>query len=231
VTGFDDSTLPDVDFTLTVTDTLTAGGFGNIQCATKSKLDDDDFLFLELVLSTILGSIPLFLFFLVQVAVAEGANFERKEGGVGCVLADQIPSDVLFKIDPATDFGSFGKLNFLYTQLEITSAGVFAGGIYLPARRDPAVSIEGPTSVTIVAELGETSRRYHARTTDLREPLFQWTPQGTGESPSILFDTHKPGGISSSEQITVHVQDADGLEAGDEITVKIKITGGQGQPF
>lgn len=230
VSGFDDSTLPDVDFTLTVTDTLTAAS-GLPHCEkTKSDLNvDTDRLFLLGFLSLMLGNFLLGVFFLGQGIVAAGKDLERKEGGVGCALAEQIPRDILLEVDPQT---GFGKLHFIYSQLEVRPAGIFAAGVYLPEPRDPLVFIEGPTTVSVRAELGQGRARYSMRTVDLREPLeIRWTSGGRGNSEAIFFDIHGPSGETLSKRVGVHVRDADGLEAEKQITVKIKLSGGQGQPL
>lgn len=177
------------------------------------------------MLTLIVAGILPSLFFFAQGIAAEFADPER-EGGVGCALAAQIFPVILFEIDPDTDIG---KLDFFYDKVEVTSAGLFAGGTYLPGVRNPRVFIEGPTFISVPVQQQKTRRTYRVQTVDLREPAIQWTPGGSGRTQEIEFDTTGlPAGTPLSQQITVRVTDADGLEAQNGISVGIEITGPPG---
>jgi hypothetical protein len=229
LTGFDDSTWPDVPLKITITDKLSvpADGEGRIECGTDAKVDvDSSFLFLSGALSTLLGNIVFAAAFVLQGILAELSEgpLDREEGGAGCAAAGDIPTSVPFPIT-----NGLGKLVFDYdagSGVRVTSGGIFALGRWSLGVRDPAVFIAGPSAVTIPS-LGKARRRYRIDPVDLRADFeILWSNGDTTPQTTVEFrGGGLPDGAKFTQPIAVNVTDADGLTAAAEKQIVVQIKG------
>lgn len=229
VDGFDERPWPDVSFQLITTDTLSISA-GEVQCQSEAKLDADTtwlnvltgiFLFLGTVLS------PVFLLpatvFLVQSIIVGSVDAPDANAGAGCGAAQLIPREILIE--------GGQKLITIYNRVDVTSGGIFAGGIAFPVPRMPAVAISGKTQ--IAADPGTTSvtRSYSIVPDDLLPPLqITWTANAVvlnpgAETTSIQFNIEgaQPGQVLT-RQVAVRVTDRDNLNAQSEVSVQIHMT-------
>jgi hypothetical protein len=221
--GYDERPWPDVDFTLTTTDTIGASA-NEITCASSEDLDvDTSWLnFLTGIFLFVLP--PLGLVFLVEDIIVGSVDAPNANAGAGCGAASLIPREILIP-------GGL-KVVLLYRRAEVASGGLFAGGSYLVIPRDPAVTISGPTQIAVEEDDALVQRQYTTMAAeDLRPPLeYSWTADGSVISPhsrttAVRFNTSgtDPGDILT-KLVRLRVTDADDLVAQDDVTVRIHVT-------
>jgi len=222
IDGFDERPWPDVDFQLTITDTLSVSG-GQVHCDSQRELDADtswlNFLTgLFLILLPPLGTI-----FLVERIIIGSVDTPKANAGAGCGAVALIPREILIP------FGQ--KVVTSYSRLEVSSGGIFAGGSFVVIPRSPEVVITGPSQISVIEETALLTRTYSLRPDDLRPPLqIAWSGDGFALSPSaettgFRFNlTGAQVGQVLTRRIAVRVTDADGLVGSGELIVHIHIT-------
>jgi hypothetical protein len=221
VDGYDERPWPDVDFRLSIADTLTVSG-GSVQCATVRDLDADTSWLNVLTGVFLLLLPPLGIFFLVENILVRNADAPSSGSGAGCSAAQLIPDEILI---PGGQ-----KVVAFYNRVGVSAGGIFAGGTAAPVARTPAVSIQGPTQRSV--EAGQNvSATYRVRTDDLLAPLqITWSGEGTpvpqgGETTSMRFSTAgAQGNQVLTKQVAVRVTDRDGLTARGETLLRLHIT-------
>lgn len=223
ISGYDERPWPDVDFTLTITDTIGVSG-RSITCESDTDLAVDTSWINALTAIFLLTLPPLGIVFLVERIIIASIDDPDLGAGVGCRAAAMIPGEILIP-------GGL-KVVLLYNRAEASAGGLFAGGTYVVVPRIAEVAVSGPSQVAIDAGERSLRRTYSARRlVDLREPLrFAWTAEGfpadrTAAETAVNFSL---GATSAGQMLTrdvaVTVTDADGLVARDELTVSIRVT-------
>lgn len=222
VDGFDERPWPDVDFHLSVTDTLSVSG-SEVQCSSQRDLDVDTGWLNFLTGLFLLVLPPLGIVFLVERIIIASVDTPDGDEGPGCAAAALIPREILIPLGQ--------KVVASYSRLEVSNGGIFAGGSFVVVPRAPEVTIVGPTQISIVEGTTSLTRSYSARTVDLRPPLrFAWSGDGTPTNPSagttpIRFSLPNSGaGAVVTKRVAVRVTDADGLAATDESMVRVHFT-------
>ncbi len=226
VTGFDERPWPDVDFTLTTTDTLSVSG-GQVNCTSQRNLDVDTSWLNFLTGLFLILLPPLGIVFLVERIIVGSADAPSGDAGPGCAAAKLIPREILIpggqKVVPS------------YSRIEVSSGGIFAGGTFVVIPRAPAVTISGQSQISVVEGTTSLSRSYSIVTDDLRPPLqVTWSGDGVAvnphaESTSIRFGlTGAQVGQVLTRRVAVTVTDADNLLASNELIVRIHITPSDG---
>lgn len=211
--------LPNIDFSVEVTDTLSLRPPGSdppLETDTSTDVDASvpGMIAVSLLvglLSPILGAIVFFGSDAIADAQAPASP------GAGGALAGQWPAEVLTQIVPP--FLS-GKFAFSWRDLTVDERGVRTLGTFASVARRPRVSIAGPRSLAMRGALGHAQATYAARPRDLRAPLtVQWSgaAHSTEMGERVLF--HSAG----RSRIGVDVRDVDGLTAADQITVDVKL--------
>jgi hypothetical protein len=122
------------------------------------------------------------------------------------------------------------KVVATYERVDVTSGGIFAGGMAFPSPRTPSVRIVGATQM--VADPNTTgTRTYSIDPVDLRPLGVSWTAEGTianpgGESTAIQFNIPEaePGTVLP-KHAAVRVTDSDNLiaEAAVDVNIHIKL--------
>ncbi|MFQ5627943.1 MAG: hypothetical protein ACE5I1_04215 [bacterium] len=229
IDGYDERPWPDVDFQLITTDSIWTIG-GAIQCESEADLDtDESWLNVLTGLFLLLGAFvsPVFLiaggFFLVERIIVGSAETPDANAGAGCGAAQLIPSEIML---PGTQ-----KINFIYTRINVSSGGIYAGGLPLIVDRQPSVTIKGPLQGKTNVFEDSVRLRYRIQTDDLRGNLqVEWTADGTvlntsAEITSIDFNTSGASvGDVLTRRVAVRVTDEDGLVAQADMTVQIHVT-------
>jgi hypothetical protein len=239
LTGYDDRTFPDVNFTITIVDGLLVdenSTDGRIECRTESDLDiHNDFFYVATIASALLGGILggiMTLIFGAQAILTGERDLDREEGAAGCALAAGLPLQILIP-------KSFGieKLEFSYESVSTTQVGLFAGGRWNIAARTPAVSIVGPSLVQIRVTQTKTKQRFGISSIDLRGDRsdldIAWSNGETGPDATFEFSsTGLPVGSTRTERISLQVKDMDDveIEAEKDIVIEITDVGGPGGP-
>ncbi|MEP6879987.1 MAG: hypothetical protein ABI865_14195 [Nitrosospira sp.] len=222
IDGFDERPWPDVDFRLTITNTLSPSG-GQIQCDGTRDLDVDTSWLNFLTGLFLIALPPLGIVFLVQRIII--ANVEGSEAGacVGLGAAGMIPQEILI---PGGQ-----KVVISYSRLEVSPGGIFAGGSFVVIPRSPEVAISGPSQISAVEGTASVSRTFSLQPADLRPPLrIAWGGDGSvgtpgGETTSFRFNlAGAEVGQVFTRRVTVRVTDADDLVGSAERLVQIHIT-------
>jgi len=223
ITGFDERPWPDVSFTVTVTDTLSADGV-NLHCDSDLDVDTDTgwLSFLAAFFTFGLGSL-LGLFFLTELIIIASIDDPDPQAGVGSAAASLFPREILI---------SRGlKILFSYTRIQVATTGIFAGGTLNVIPRSPEITINGPTVFAVQEGTPTVSKIYLAFTEDLRPPLrFDWggdglpNPRNSNRTQiSFTLPEAKAGDIVT-RRVTVRVTDADNLIGVAERVVRIHVT-------
>jgi hypothetical protein len=131
--------------------------------------------------------------------------------GAGCALTAELPRQFLVP-------GEESKIEISYQRLETNANHLDAGATIRYALRRPKVTIDGPPHV----RARTPQAMFSARATDLRDPDFLWTSDGTVASPrspqtSILF-SFEP---SATKQVRVTASDDDGVRASATHSVRL----------
>ena len=222
VEGYDERPWPDVDFTFTVTETISVAN-GQIHSEIDENLDvDTSWIHALTGIFTVLF-LPLGIVFAVQsilIASAEAADTGSSAfPGVASIIPQQvmIPNGL--------------KIVANYTRLAISSGGVFVGGTYSLMARTAEVDIVGPAQVTIPIVGGITRRTYRVETADLLPPLqFEWDSESDvsfsnrySAHPRVTFAAVGQPGQSVTRTLSVSVRDGDGVAGEDELAVRIQL--------
>jgi hypothetical protein len=222
ITGFDERPWPDVDFTLTATDTFSVSG-GQVHVDSTRNLDVDTSWLNFLTGLFLLVLPPLGIVFLVERIIVGSKDAPDVNAGAGAGAAALIPREILIP-------GGL-KVVASYSRVEVSSGGIFAGGTFAVVPRAPEATISGPTQISVDEGVASVTRAYTVHMDDLRPPLhIVWSgdgfPQNQGaETSGIRFNL--PGatvGQVLTKQVGVRVTDADGLAASANATAHVHIT-------
>jgi hypothetical protein len=222
VEGFDERPWPDVDFKLTISDTLSVSG-GEFHCESDRHLDVDTSWLNFLTGVFLFAFPPLGITFLAERIIISTVDVPEGQSGVGCQAMQLIPGEIMIR-------GGL-KIIVYYNRINVSSGGIFAGGTAAPVPRSPVVSIRGRTQLSVDLNSPTKASPYAIVTDDLLEPLqIAWTPDGTVLTPGavstfICFNTAgSVAGQVLTKRVAVRVTDRDNLSATAEIIVRIHIT-------
>ena len=221
VDGFDERPWPDVDFRLTITDTLSVSG-GDVQCQSSRDLDVDTSWLNFLTGLFLLVFPPLGVVFLVQRIIIATVDAPSGEAGAGCNAAQLIPGDIMIP-------GGL-KISAYYNRVNVSSGGIFAGGAAQPVARTPSVRIHGTSQASVELGTHYATGTYVFTSEDLLEPLQPaWTADGdvlstSGTRSNIRFHIGDATGQVLTKRLHVRVTDRDNLSAEDELIVQIHKT-------
>lgn len=228
VGGFDERPWPDVDFTITTTDTLSIS-VGQIQCESVPDLDvDTSWLNALTVLFVALGTIlsPVLLLpaavFVTELIIISSVDTPDADAGAGCAAAALLPREILIPEGL--------KVVCIYNRVEVSTGGIFAGGSYLVIPRAPSVAINGQRQIATEPTAQITRTYAAAQQDDLRPPLrYAWTADGTVATPTRTSTTVRlnvagagPGDVRT-RRVALRVTDTDNLTASAETTVNIHV--------
>lgn len=215
--SYDPPALPRVNFTYTARDRLSLTSPGSSPALSNDMSTDVDVsaggsavsAILLAILGPLLGGIVFFT--ADAIASSQAPAIE----GVGDALAAQWPPLILTAIQPPLP----GKFVLMWSDLSVDEAGVLTLGTFLPATREPRVSIRGSTNVAIREALGHATITYRLDITDLRSPEISWSgvATGNGRTARVMFRT------AGTHRVGVRIRVADALEASDEISVTTTI--------
>jgi hypothetical protein len=219
ITGYDERPWPDVNFTLTITDTL----LDNRECTTTSKVTTDESAWIAALNAALLGCLsviipvvlPLTLFVLfndLDAVINQPDN--SGEGGVGCRALELVPPEI-----PLPDHK---KLVPTYGNARVTSGGLFVPAVILgTSDRQPAARLLGPTKLNVSENMGATFDFFEVATSDTFGTVsVNWSggPGVTIESPTqrrtrITFarGNRNAGSPSFTRTIRATVADQDGF--------------------
>jgi hypothetical protein len=221
IDGFDERPWPDVDFTYTITDTLTVSG-GRVNVTTSNDIDVDSSWINFLTGLFLFVFPPLGVVFLVERIIIAAADTPQFGSGAGASAAQLIPAEILIP-------GGL-KVVASYSRIEVSQGGIFAGGTFDVVGRVPEVSISGPAQISVVEGATSVARSYSIRTDDLRPPLsVHWSGEGianpsTAETTNFRFSLGNAQVGQVTKRISVQVTDADGLTASADRMVSIFVT-------
>ena len=212
ISGFDDRSLPDAQFTLSNTDTLSIVN-GGVHCRSHSTIDVDTGIFHVLTGAFGLFFPPLGVAFAIQdlvVSAADGPSTPTTS--LACPAVTFFPARVLVP---------FGKqIVIAYARVEAAFDGVVAGGTHALVDRTPSVSISGPRELTADVRRA-ASGRYTALGAGLRPPItYAWTGSGTLSTPTafatrVTFPLGAQLGV-----VSLRATDVDGLQATASVSVR-----------
>lgn len=223
VVVFHHQVLPTVDFTYTITDSLTiqsavlqlSNESTHVQLSQSGIIVDS---LLISLLSPILGAIAFF------GAELGGGLADPHRQGVGAQLAQNWPSIVLTPNAPPLT----GKVIFTWSQLNMVSGrGISTLGTWSLAARSPQVQITGPKSLSFSKSQPGATAFYTAELTDLQADgatvVWSGAADGGNLTTRVTFDT---GGFFS---IRVSVTDVDNMSATAATSVQVtELTKGGG---
>ncbi len=224
VNGYDTSFWPDVDFQITITDTLSVAS-GKIHCVTDTDISvDRTFLHILTILTTILAAaipglfvIPLTL---LEADIVIGALDAPASGtgGVGKIAAQRFPG-IIFLPEGR-------KMQFYYNAIRVTTGGIIAGGDFSIDAREPRVTIYGPEQISIDRNLLSVTVQFKVGTFDMRHPVTCVWSGGNivsqnNTTVAIKFPLPAAGQPIITKSISVSVLDIDDLDATDSFQIKI----------
>lgn len=242
VDGFDERPWPDVDFVLTTTDTLSVAG-GEVRCDSQRNLDVDTSWLNFLTGLFLLVLPPLGIVFLVERIIVGSRDAPDVDAGAGGGVPAMIPQEILI---PAGL-----KVVAFYTRLDVFPGAIVAGGSFAVVNRTPAVTITGPSQISVTEGTASVTRSYTLHTEDLRPPFFDvlstglkaritgperprprivWSGDGFplsrgAETTGFRFSlAGAQVGEVLTRRVAVLVVDADGLSASAELIVRIHVT-------
>jgi hypothetical protein len=229
IDGVNTDPIPDVSFTLTITEKFLGGTRESPPWyQTTSSLDKDttwiDVLAFALTIPLAFSPLfaPLSAAAWYQVGAVSAAGPPASVQGVGSGVASQllppnlpIPAGLKIPIqyalrDTHNVKGGVG--------VEVDDNGMYVGGFLLqPVPREPSVVLVRATAVGVHIGGSDVSDTIAAVTTDLRGNLtFSWTVNGRPKpslGSSITLDFNPSVGPFGVQHIAVSVTDADGLTA------------------
>ena len=242
INGFDERPWPDVDFVLKITDTLSVAG-GEVRSDPQRDLDVDTSWLNFLTGLFLLVLPPLGIVFLVQRIIVGSRDAPDANAGAGGGVPAMIPQEILI---PAGL-----KVVASYTRLEVFPGAIVAGGTFDVEPRSPAVTITGPSQISVTEGTTSVTRSYTLHTDDLRPPFYEviltnfaanvtgttiprpmikWSGDGVALRPSdetTGFRFNLAGaqvGDVVTRRVAVLVVDTDGLSASAELIVRIHVT-------
>jgi hypothetical protein len=232
VTGTDTAPWPDVDFTMTTTDTISVAN-GRIQCSSANAISTDTSVLNLLTGVFLIAFPPLGGFFLYEDILASGADApSTTAASVLCPAVAIFPAQILLP-------GTLQKAVFSYTRAQTDGSGVTVGGTVGIVDRAPSATITGPTTVSSVAGATAAAASFGVRSVDLRSPVqFHWSASGTVLSPAAAWTSVRfpmtgweAVGTTKFESVSVHLVDADGaaIDVSQPVTVRV-VPGGGGLP-
>jgi hypothetical protein len=249
VKGFDERPWPDVDFQLTITDTLTASD-GVLHCDTTRDLDTDtSWLNFLTILFALPGTPNLFgWLFLAQRLIVGSQDAPPSDADT--------PGDAALALIPK-EFQIAGgqKLVASYRQIDVSSGGIFAGGSVALAARTPRVTLSGPQQLSVFEGWPAITRTFALSTSDLRPPFdlaavaklnarvmgtdgtsgvsvhpsISWSGDGEALQPkseTTKFRFNLQGlnaGDVVTRRVSARVEDSDGLNASADLMVEIRV--------
>ena len=157
--GFDERPWPDVDFTVSITDTLSLSA-GGVRCDSVTTLDADTSWLNFLTGLFLIVFPPLGAVFLVERIIVGSADAPQLGAGPGCNAAALIFREVMIPRGL--------KVVFSYQRLNVGSGGIFAGGSFAIVPRSPEVFLNGPIQISVPEGTSSVVRTYGVRTEDLR---------------------------------------------------------------
>jgi hypothetical protein len=160
--GFDERPWPDVDFVLTITDTLSAGG-GEVRSDSQRNLDVDTSWLNFLTGLFLLVLPPLGIVFLVQRIIVGSRDAPDINAGAGGGVPAMIPQEILI---PAGL-----KVVASYARLDVFPGAIVAGGTFAVVPRTPKVEISGADLISVTEGTASVTRSYTLHTDDLRPPF------------------------------------------------------------
>lgn len=248
VKGFDERPWPDVDFQLTITDTLTASD-GVLHCDTGRDLDiDTSWLTFLTILFNMPGPNLLGWSFLAQRLIVGSAEAPPSD--------EDTPGDAALALIPK-EFQIAGgqKLVASYRQIDVSTGGIFAGGSVAIAARTPEVTLNGPQQLSVFEGRSSITRTFALSTSDLRPPFdlaavaklqakvagtdgtsgvsvrpsISWSGDGDALQPkseTTRFRFNLQGlnaGDVVTRRVSARVEDSDGLNASADLMVEISV--------
>lgn len=244
IRGYDDRPWPDIDFKVTITDTLEVSEPGSVRCGTNtsqirtiacsssSKVHVSEF---DKVVAVILGLLtlpaaPIAAYLFSQLAEAASGNVDI-DGGLGCALANfanrPIPLPAL-----ATD-NQRSQIVTSFTRREITNVGVFAHGTWQLCQRFPRLIISGPRSVEAYVDDATVTLRYSVTTQETYgEVSPAWsagnahvhTPNGLTTLITFPLFSEPSKGSAFERTVSVSGTDGDGRIPRTSIMLRIRLT-------
>jgi hypothetical protein len=241
VEGYDDRPWPDVDFAISITDTIAVapptavsgcgvGTLRRLMCTSSTVVDVDD---ADKALAIILGilSLPLpplsvHLFdALIEASGGSAGSGPPSAGGVGCGLVAfanlTIPLPGRGPMTP----GTLIALNYMRSL--VTPGGIFAAGTFTICGRTPTLVINGPRLLGAYIDDSEVRASYSASSMGTVGALrsLSWAASGgtvaTPASPTTRISFSLPA--SSSPMVTLSGADADGPLPPVTARVQIKL--------
>lgn len=228
ITGYDDQPWPHVDFILTVTDVI----HDDLACTTSKDLETPG-QWNAILAAILLGRATCFMpwlfpltFFVIYSDLDAAVNQPGYdgEGGVGYRALGLVPADVPLL--------NRSKLEMSYRRARVTTGGMFFGGLALPNKREPGVSITGAERLMVADNASATFAYFRVITEDTFGTLSVNWHTATGitiENPSavrtkIAFErgNNTPASSPFTRTIRVTVADQDGFA--ETATLDVKIT-------
>ena len=176
---------------------------------------------------------PLGLVFLAESLIIGAVDAPAGASGAGCAAAGMIPKEIMIPLGL--------KVVARYSRLAVNAGGLFVGGRFDVIAREPIVTLNGPTNLTVEeGASADITRVYTASTTDMRPGLqYAWACDGevltpNASSTSVRFSTAGAAvGDVLTRRVSVAVTDADGLHATAETVARIHVVpadDGEGLP-
>lgn len=227
VSGYDTAPWPDVDFTMTITDTFSIDN-GIVRVSSDSDLDTDVPFWADVFtgMLTFLGFVLSPLFFIpaglliAQRVIIVVADPPDSNSGAGGIAASRIPREIYIE--------NGDKVVCIYSRINVDRGGIIAAGSGILTDREPTCRISGPTQIVGLSSSESATRTFFAFHDDLRGDLqFSWTGDGGVASTNknrvdFRFDlSDMEAGDAAQKQIKVHITDEDGLTAEDTMTVTV----------
>ena len=134
-----------------------------MRCDSQRNLDVDTSWLNFLTGVFLLVLPPLGIVFLVERIIVGSRDAPDVDAGAGGGVPAMIPQEILI---PAGL-----KVVAFYTRLDVFPGAVVAGGTFDVVPRTPAVTISGPTSISVTEGTASVTRSYTLHTDDLRPPF------------------------------------------------------------
>ena len=229
ISGYDETPWPDVNFTLSITDTFSVSA-SQVQVQSGTSLDvDQSYINLLLGISAFLATFVSPAFYVAALGFfAEGAIIVSTEpgnfgGGAGAAAAQNIPTDILI--------AGGQKVVFKYNGVAIDAGGMTAFAEMLLMARMPALTMIGPRQISVDPGSSQVTRAFQVDTYDLLSPVsVSWSgaptanpPTGRFTSATFEYSGLAPGG-SVVRELRATATDSDGLSAETTALVEIFMT-------
>jgi hypothetical protein len=240
ISGFDEDPIPDVDFQITITDSLSAYG-GQVHCNSQPNLVTDTSILgtiLAAFLTLITVSVPFLPGLILKGLVLRvgsafvGGSIGGVPGGVGCTVASNLPNQIMIR--------GGKKITFLYTRVAVNGLGLFCAGIAIPGNRTPAAEIGGPNDVTAILEQGFASAeaRFVISLSDVLQPQISWVAEDgvvqSEQDPFVTFAFNigpTRAGVTVTRGVSAHVIDLDnGAEVSAQRSIRFHVMSGTEPP-